>query len=335
MDVIFSRCPVGTVTEMLMRTGRIQEALKEEGHTFRLLQEMDPKFMPAHFTQVEPLAFRDGGNIPPIWAQSQENRSVVVGVTYQYERQGIFVRNDSDIKCLEDLKGRKFAIPVRTAIPVDFQKATALCGLECALEGTGVHMSDIRIVDIPCSAYNIKQSKSLNVMKKDFDLVTEEFAAVQEGLADAAYANSVKVTRLMEQELFRNLLDEDKQRARGVLNNNNPIVITCTKKFAYEHPDIVVLYLKELINAGNYAKDHKDEFIANVCEGIYEASPEEMINSYSDDINMIRVPSLNEEDVKALKKRADFLFRCGIINHIPDIDSWVDPNFLEKALKEI
>ena len=331
IETVFSRCPVGSVTELIMRNGRLQAALTRAGAAFRLLQEMDVRFQRTHFTQEEPLHFRDGGNIPPIWAQAQGERSVLLGLTFQHERQGLFVRPDSALHGPEDLRGARIAIPVREAEPVDFQKLTALCGVQQILSRVGLTPADIEPVYIPCAAYRIQQSKSLNVMKRDFDFMTEEFQAVAEGRADAAYANSVKVVRHMREGVFRNLLPAEAQFDENALNNNNPILITCTRRFAYEHPEIVTVYLRELIYAAEEAAANPEMFIDAVCAGIYEATPDELREAYMPDLTTIRRPRLDDEALAAVERRIAFLLDEKAIARAPSLTAWADAGFLRAA----
>lgn len=329
-ETIFSRCPVGTATEYVMRTGELEKTLNKIGFTYKILQQMDPKYQPSHFLQTEPLHFRDGGNIPPIWAQSMEERSVLLGVTYQHEIRGIFVKADSEIKSIEDLKGRKLSVPVRNKIPVDFQKYTALCGVENILAKHEMTLDDIDKIEIECAAFAIKQSDSMNVMKREFDDVTGEFQALLDGKADFAYANSVKVIRLMDDPRFRNIVPETEQYETGEdLNNNNPILITCTKKFAIEHRDVVETYLALLMDAAEKIKNDQDNFIRIAGEGAYESTYDEMKKAYAEDLCFIRKPSLEAEDIKAVKRRAESLHKMGCIQQVPDIEKWADRSYIK------
>lgn len=331
IDTVFSRCPVGSATEYIMRTGRLQAALAEAGARFRLLQELDEGFQHVHFTQEEPLHFRDGGNIPPIWAQSQGDRTVLLGLTFQHERWGLFVRENDPAADVAALRGKRIAIPVRESIPVDFQRYTALCALAFYLEQAGLRPEDVELVYVPCAAYHIARSADLNVMKRDFDLMTEEFQAVQEGRADAALANSVKAVRLMRSGLFRNLLPEALQFSERGLNNNNPILITCTRAFAYAHPEIVVTYLRELLDGADAAAAEPERFIETVCTGIYEATPEEMKAAYLPDVTDIRRPSLDDRALAAMEARIRFLRDVGAIQREPSLTRWADNSFLQAA----
>lgn len=336
IKTVFSRCPVGTATEYLIKKGLLGNALQKVGGEFCVLQEMDVAYHNSHFTQEAPLHFRDGGNIPPLWAQSQGDRSVLLGVTYQQEARGIYVRKDSDIHCIEDLKGKRIALPVRKDAVIDFRYLTMLRGFEEALTYYGLSLADIEPVYVSASSISMKKVYDA-AAQIPTDFMTEDFLAVEEGKADAAFANSVKVVRHNRANLYRNILSSEEQRLIPNNNNNAVLAITCTKPFAYEHPEIVCAYLKELIKAGLYIKDNPQDFLETTASDIYGATTEEFSSSFDNTQLFQRVPELTDKSLQLLNDRKEFLLRHNIIIREKDfeIEKWADGSFLQTARQEL
>ncbi len=340
VKTVFSRCPVGTATEYLIRKGTLREALRRVDAEVCILQEMDPAYRDAHYTQTFPLHFRDGGNIPPLWAQSKGDRCVLLGVTYQKEARGIYVRTDSDISCVEELKGRKLALPVRKEAVIDFRYFTALCGFEEALAYYNLSLKDTEPVFV--SAANIRMEQVHGAKKSGAgfpteDFLTEDFLAVEDGRADAAFANSVKAVRHDQAGLFRNLLSGEEQAAIPNKNNNAVLVITCTKPFAYAHPEIVRAYLRELVQAGIEIGQHRQEFLETTAAGVYGATAEEFAKSFDAEQLFQRIPELTDKSLALLEERKEFLIRHKAIAPQDDYDlaKWADVSFIRSVYAEL
>lgn len=335
IKVICTRCPVGTATELALKKGWLQDGLQAVNSEFCLLQSLDTSYHNAHFTQQYPLHFRDGGNIPPMWAQSQEDRSVLLGVTYQNELRGVYVRNDSDIKTLEDLKGKRIALPIRPEAPIDFRWLTAKRGFELLLAAAGLTWNDVEICEIDCGAPPVEKLHGMDYYKKDSDFLTGDFQAVLDNKADAAFANSIKAVRHNEAGLLRNILPLERHKNITNINNNCALVITCTKPFAYEHPEIVVAYLKEVIKAARWSAENKEAFLEATASGVYDATPREFGLAFSDDIHLMRVPELTDKSFELLESQMQFMFENGKISRTFDLRQWADDTFLKQAFAEL
>ncbi|MGW2849135.1 ABC transporter substrate-binding protein, partial [Streptomyces sp. NPDC001274] len=65
----FTRCPVPTATGIAADRGWLTEEFAPDGITVRSLQDNAPGTDPAaHFTHALPGLFREGGNVPALWA---------------------------------------------------------------------------------------------------------------------------------------------------------------------------------------------------------------------------------------------------------------------------
>lgn len=338
MKVVVSRCPVATATEFSIKKGWLQEALKNQGAEFCLLQTMDKQYYNAHFTQQAPLHFREGGNIPPLWARSQGDRCVLLGVSYQRDRRGVYVRPDDDICSVADLRGKRLAIPIRKDAVVDFRQMTALHGLRDVLGHYGVGFDEVELVPVPAKNIVGSLHGKMDLLRKEDNFLTEEFQAVLEGKADAAFATSSKAVRHDRAGILREIMTEEDQRNIRYVNNDSVLPLTCTRPFADEHPEIVVTYLKAVIQAARWAAVHQDEFVEEVCSSVYDATPDEMRAAF--DLPYLfahREPVLDETAFVMLEEEKRFLIERGVIRAEDDFDlrAWAAPQFLEEALRSL
>ena len=338
VQAVVSRCPVATATEYSMKKTWLSDAFESAGAEFVLLQSLGAKAGRSHFTQTAPLVFREGGNIPPLWARSQGERCVLLGATFQKERRGIFVRPDSPIQSVADLRGRRLAIPVRPDAVVDFRKMTMLHGFRDVLRWYGISLDEVELV--PVSAENIVSSLkpgTMDSLRNNDDFLTEDFQTVIEGKADAAFANSIKAVRHDRAKILRNVMSEQDQTDIPNINNNAVLPLTCTKPFCDEHPEVVVAYLKEVIRAAKEAQQNQEDFINMVCSGVYGATPDEMRDAF--DLPYLfanRIPVLNDKVFEMLEEEKQFLIENGVIRPEDDYDlhAWAAPQFLAEAMKE-
>ena len=113
----------------------------------------------SHFCHSLAGSFRDGGNVPPIWARAQGQDSVVVGITWGDEQQLVFVRGDGDIHSPQDLHGCKLGMAHKAPNErVDVGRAEGLRGLLTALQLGGVPHDSVRWVDIDAPEWDLKEA---------------------------------------------------------------------------------------------------------------------------------------------------------------------------------
>ncbi|WP_204308900.1 hypothetical protein, partial [Klebsiella oxytoca] len=83
----------------------------------------------SHFDHHLSRSFRQGGNIPAIWARSNGRKTRLVGLTWTDEFQAVITLPETRITRTRDLIGRRFGIPRRLNDQIDFHRATALKGM--------------------------------------------------------------------------------------------------------------------------------------------------------------------------------------------------------------
>src|SRR3984957_21196634 len=113
VELWYTRCGAATVSELAIRKHWVQDEFSDpsEGVLLSLREAPTVELRNSHFHHAQSGRFREGGNIPPIWAKGTGSDTVVIGITWLDEYQGILVRADSDINEVADLRGKRLAIP--------------------------------------------------------------------------------------------------------------------------------------------------------------------------------------------------------------------------------
>ena len=340
-QVVLTRCPIGSASEIALQKGWLKTAFNELDADLELLQNLDPKEQIKHFTQESPLWFREGGNIPPIWAMSNGNRTKLLGLTMINQTHALMVRTDTDYKLPDDLKKLKFSVPKSDVERVDFWQAMVLRGYNSVFKHYGIDESEITFVDIKKG--NNKAAKHLDkgniVFKfnKDNDTVLqheEELIALREGKIDVFLAHGALAHEIKDKKLAKILIDISKEDIDNT-NNIYPSVITVNEEFANNNKDIVVSYLTETLRAAKWAQSHKNEVDEISAKGQYGTTIKQVLEARDPDYYLSFTPGFTDEAVNALKSQKEFLLERGFIKNDFDIDSWLAPEYLEEAKQRL
>jgi 2'-hydroxybiphenyl-2-sulfinate desulfinase len=330
-EILYTICPVANATYLAANHGFLEKGLGEIGYQPVKLQTLSKDKWPAHFTYENDRLFREGGNTPPIWAKSKGRGVVLIGINIIEEKQSILVRADSDIRTVEDLKGKRLAIPAHTNVHIDFHKATAEQGFEIALEANGISKDEVTWVTVVNPNSFTSEGKGGN-----FDHLSKaEIDALSNGEVDAIFEKLPIVEQLLATGKYRKLYDVAYDQQKQVpVNNEYPNVLTVSSKLAEEEPEVVVEFLKQTILAARWAVDHRQEAEKLLAEQTY-GTVEEYQKSYADNFYQRLEPNFSEAGLQALQKRADFLYEHGYLESRVDVYEWADDSFLKKALAEL
>lgn len=86
-SVWYTRCPAPTPLSIAHQLGWIDRQFENAGVAVRSIRDSkDPSVRQSHFTHALDYSFRQGGNIPPIWARSGGRATRVVGITTTDEK---------------------------------------------------------------------------------------------------------------------------------------------------------------------------------------------------------------------------------------------------------
>src|SRR6201996_6566557 len=87
-ELWYTRCPVPTVSGIALEQKRLQSSFAQLGiplSSVRAASDRDTRT--SHYDHRLRGMFREGGNIPAIWARAQGRETAVIGLTWVPERQ--------------------------------------------------------------------------------------------------------------------------------------------------------------------------------------------------------------------------------------------------------
>jgi len=144
----YTRCPVPTPLGLASQLGWFNEEFGGEGIAIKTLQETsDPNVRESHYDHHLINSFRQGGNVPAIWAKAQGADTRVIGLNWIDEAQLILTLPNSGIKTSAYLRGHRLALPKHNNT-IDHARAGALRAFTATLELAGINESDVEFVDI-------------------------------------------------------------------------------------------------------------------------------------------------------------------------------------------
>ncbi|MFE4513360.1 ABC transporter substrate-binding protein [Kitasatospora sp. NPDC056783] len=313
----FTRCPVPTATGIAADQGWLAREFAPEGIAVRSLQEVPPEVAADHhYTHALTGLFREGGNVPALWARSRGEATRLVGLTWIEERQVVLVRAGSGITEPAQLRGLRLAIP-RHGIGIDFWRAMALAGFRGALGLAGLTLADSEPVDVPGIPGGGQWSA--------------ELAALRDGTVDAVYvkgALAVEAARRIGAEVAVELDAAPDRRAR--VNNGTPRPITVHQRLLDERPELVARFLAVLLEAADWAAEHPVE-VARILQAETGAGAEGVAGAYASGSHRTLHLDLSAERLELLGAQERFLGEQGFLAAPVNVQAWADPEPLRAA----
>jgi ABC-type nitrate/sulfonate/bicarbonate transport system substrate-binding protein len=280
----------------------------------------------SHYDHTQPNSFREGGNVPPIWARANGQDTVVVGITWVDEEQVILVRPDSDIHEVAALKRRKLGLPRRATRLVDVGRAQDLRGLLTALKLGGLERGDAHFVDVvDDSDFDLREQGE---RPKRRHLVAE---ALLSGAVDAIYAKGAVGATLIAEHGLRPIVDINADADPFVrVNAGTPRPITVDRKLAVERPELVARYLAVLLRTAQWAERHPAEVVTAIAAET-GAREQEVRRGFGDTLHRSLEPKLSDLYVAGLAAQKKFLLEEGFLAADFDYDGWIVREPLEIA----
>lgn len=323
----YTRCPVPTTSGIAQHKHWLQHEFARHGITLDSIRaSQDRAVRESHFRHSLAGSFREGGNVPPIWAKAQGQDTVVVGITWVDEEQLVFVRGDSDIKTVADLRGRKLGVVRKAASDlVDVGRAEGLRGLLTALQLGGVPRNSVGIVDISTPEWDLKE-----VSKTREDHHAIPTLALLNGTVDAIFIKGAGSARGLAQGLrpIININEQEDPLLR--LSAGSPRPITVDRQTLQDSPEIVTRYLAVLLKTYEWAKDHPQEVVDTIAAET-ATDAESVRYAFGPELHLSFEPKLSEVYIEGLRRQKDFLLAEGFIDTDFDFESWIDPAPLERA----
>lgn len=328
-DIWYTRCPVPTALGIAVQRGWFAEEFQGDGIELKSIQETaNLNARESHFDHSLPSSFRQGGNIPAIWARSRGRDTRVIGLSWTDEFQAILSLPGFGIRTPRDLKGRRIGLPVNP-VSIDFNRATALKGFSSALELEGLSLSDVERVDAVSTdparsgADGIATGERSRTRSRHG--YRAEVLALVRGEVDAIYvkgALGLETARLTGAHIVASLGDHADPWVRA--NNGTPRTLTVDAALIDQRPDLVERFLARVIAAGGWAAANPDETIAYIASET-SSTADWVREAYGANAHTALGTFLNDEAIGALSRYKDFLFEHGFLEADFDARAWIDP----------
>ncbi len=324
----YTRCPVPTPLGLASQLGWFDDEFSSDQITIRTLQDnVSADQQESHFDHNLSHSFRQGGNIPAIWARSRGRETRVIGLTWTDEYQGIIALPGSKIKSIKDLRGRKLGLPVNP-ISIDFNRATALRSYLVALDLEGLSHKDVQFVNLPRSAVSLDDFKKTQNSYTNWPQKRQSYAAevlaLGRGDVDAIFvkgALGLETTRVLGATIVTDIGFHPDPLVR--VNNGSPRTLTVDQQFLDDRPDLVKRFLRHIVRAGRWAADHPTETVAYIAQET-GSTADWVRAAYGNNVHLNLKTELLEDHIDALADFKDSLLKWGFLEADFNAYSWID-----------
>jgi sulfonate transport system substrate-binding protein len=330
VEIWYTRCGAATASALAIRNKWLQAEFSRGGTVLHSLKDSDSiEIRNSHYHHQLSGLFREGGNIPPIWARANGRDTAVIGITWLDEYQGILTLADSGIREIADLKGKRLALPLHNNL-IDFQRGAALHGFVTALSLAGIWTEQVTFVDVP--AANGRNSGQAGRQSGESRIA--EVDALLEGKVDAIFLRFARGVRISQDPRFHQVINiNDHPDPLVRVNNGTPRPVTVDRPFLERHPDLVVRYLAVLLRTAAWAVKHPQEVAELLVPEGGGASVEDVLASHGPAVHQSFTPKLSSDYIKGLEAQKNFLRDWNFLKADFDIADWIVPEPLAEAQK--
>ncbi|MFF2321725.1 ABC transporter substrate-binding protein [Agrobacterium sp. NPDC058088] len=326
----YTRCPAPTPLSIAVQLGWIEERFAGHGISVSSIRDSaDPAIRQSHFDHRLDWSFRQGGNIPPIWAKAGGRHTRLVGLTRTDEFQAVIALPASGINKGGDLKGRRIGLPKRPNETIDFQRATSLKGIVSALTVSDLTIADVELVDLTAREPVLlgPEDERFHGLRRRLPY-GEEIAALHRGQIDAFFvkgAEGVTVANLIGARVVVSTGFHPDPKIR--INNGTPRPLTVDATFADERPDLVAELVATVQRVAEWAKENPAEAVRFIAREI-GVSEEAVLAANGADVHRNLRLDLDPAELYALSHFKDFLLEWKFIPEDFDVRDWADPHAL-------
>lgn len=327
----YTRCPVPSPLGIAARQGWLADAFARRAiKVDSIIDSPLREIRESHFDHHLEWSFRQGGNIPPIWARSQGRQTRLVAVTWTDEFQALITLPERSLSSAEQLRGRRIGIPRRVNDLIDFHRATALKGAESGLSLVGLGTDEVTLVDLPITESMIQpiDEPSLFGLRRRHPYFREVQALVQ-GEVDSIYvkgAEGIVVANLIGAQPLVEFGHHPDPKIR--INNGTPRLLTVDQSLSQQPPDLVVELLRVVDQAAQWARAHPDEALRFVANEI--GTSEDAVRASNGPVHEHLGISLEPQQLRAIAYFKEFLLRWGFLTNDFDVEAWADPAPLQQ-----
>ncbi len=340
-------CPLPNALAIATRTGQLSRAFAQLDVDVHLLRsESSEEIRLSHFRHTVPGQVRHGGHIPPLWSRAEGRDVRLLGLSWTRESQLVLVRGDSTLNSLTDLKGKRLALPVRSALPIDFWQATTLKAWTSLLHLAGLSLNEVELVRIPVLVAGHSTTHPVAAGQSGLSLTQgvadwtlgaqrQEAHALLNGEVDAIFSPAHYGATLRRFLGARILFDLTTAPNRDEwLNNATLLALTADGQFVDQHPEAIDDLLVTLLKSSQWASAHPSETARIVAAET--GNPEELVEeifgkSFANALTL----TLSEDALDALDRQNRFLFENGFVQRIVPHEEWVDDAPLKKAASHL
>lgn len=340
----YTRCPVPTGLGIAIQHGWLEEAFRRQGTKLgSLLESNDFATRESHFSHTVRNSVRHGGNIPAISARARGRDIRLIGLSWADETQLILASPESGITTVEELKGRRFALPNWKSVEIDFTRAQALRGLENALRLHGLEVSDVELVDqnIDTHYSEGRAERAAGTLAWNGRSTSRarannlELIALLRGEVDAIFLKGASGAQIANQFGLTTLIDTGAHPDPLVrANNGTPRTLAVDGHLVDNHFEAAVTIVEQVLRAEAWAQQHPDEvrrFLARETN-----SSEYWVSvAYGEDAQTRLKTDLAEQSQVAIQDFTNFLHRWGFIPEAFNVREWVDARPLAAAQERV
>ncbi len=330
----YTICPTFVASNVAQEFGWIEEELRKVGAKLSYLRSLpvEQGYLP-HFSHRFGNLFRDGGNIPSIWAKADDVDTTLIGLTESHHGGTIVVRANHSDHRVADLKGRRFGLS-RSAngAKIDWWRATSHQGILNALGLAGVASDDIEIIDIANADRGFGEAARPSALwaERRGELVfTPEALALQAGEVDAIFASHGRALGLVRTGAFKIIEDFSRYPDWTLQVSNSPYALTVNTDFAKANRDIVVAFLRASVRAARWLNANREAGAAVLHRLTYHPSIADTATAIA---RTEFLPTLSDKKLAGIDRQKRFLVEHGYIARNFDSRSWADSSYLEEAL---
>ncbi|HWQ77675.1 MAG TPA: hypothetical protein VN381_02605 [Anaerovoracaceae bacterium] len=330
----YTICAVGNASFISAnRDGFLHKAFGELDVTPVLLQSLPKDKWLAHFDHNDPALFREGGNVPPIWAKSGGAEVVLIALIphTHVQRSYVLARTDSPVDSVDELRGKRLALPTRAEYPaVDFHKSDAEHIFNIALAARGLTPAEVEFVEFPASEAYIAYAadKSSNFGKIEVE-------ALDAGKADAIVGSGVRAQKLLASGKYKVLYELGVQNDLiAPISGSYPHTLTVSRRLAEDAPEIVVTFIEQLFLAAEWAKTNLPGVLELFSKQLHGTTGEVQA-AFPRGFHKHLAPEFSKEGLLALEAQKRFLYDHGYIEKDFSIEKWADDSFLKTALANV
>jgi ABC-type nitrate/sulfonate/bicarbonate transport system substrate-binding protein len=282
----------------------------------------------SHYDHTLPALFREGGNVPALWARARGADTRLIGLTWVEERQLVLARPGEHAGEAGALRGRRLALPAHGRDRVDFARAMALRGFHAALAAADLTPDDAAFTDVATVPGDLTRRTGPGA-----GAYAAELAALRVGEVDAIYVKGAPGVDLATAYGLATVVDLAGLPDRRLrINNGTPRTLTVSGALLRDHPDIVTRYVARLLRAASWAYGHGDDVAAIVATETGGGIPA-VRAAYGPTLHRSLRPTITDDLLAALADQRDFLRAHGFLAGDVDIDAWVDERPLRAALE--